>query len=309
MIPVSLQKNLLQGELADLALYQTLRRRATGDFAETLDAFIQTEIGHVAFWRDRFKLNLDAPSFGGRLRNLALAAAIRLFGQGVGYVLLEAVEAHGVKKYLDLWNRVQDPELREGLRSVLTDELLHEDEAATGGERTVSADTVRNVFLGFNDGSVEILGAVSGLVAALSRPELVAVSATTVSVAGALSMAAGAFMSTHAEREIRAQDKKKSAFLDRTYAEETTASPWKAAAIVGGGYLVGAAVPVAPFLFGATTARWSIVLSGTLILAVSALLAFLSGMDLKRRVALNAAIITVAVLVSYAIGSWLDASV
>lgn len=309
MIPLSLQKNLLQGELADLALYRALRRRAKGEFAKTLDAFIETEVNHVAFWRARFNLSLAHPSVAGRVRNVGIALAVRLFGPGTGYVLLEAVEAHGVKKYLELWNRVQDPELREGLRSVLTDELLHEDEAATGGERTVSPDTVRNVFLGFNDGSVEILGAVSGLVAALSRPELVAVSAMTVSVAGALSMAAGAFMSTHAEREIREQDKQKATFLERSHAQEKTASPWKAATIVGIGYLVGAAVPVAPFLFGATTARWSILLSGTLILVVSALLAFLSGMDLKRRVLMNAGIITVAVGISYLIGSWLEASV
>ena len=309
MIPQSMKKSLLQGELADLALYRALRKRAKGEFAKTLDEFIETEIRHAAFWRGRFGLKEESPGLAGKTRNAMIRAVVAVFGEPAGYLFLEAVETHGIKQYLHLLDRVQDDEMRKDLRTILTEEVLHEDEAATGGARTVDPGVIRNAFLGFNDGSVEILGAVSGLVAALSEPKLVAISAVTVSVAGAISMAAGAFLSTHAEQEIEQHQRAKEAFLKEEHVEHPVASPIKASLIVGVCYMIGAAVPVAPFLFGASTAVWSIVLSGSLILLVSAFLAFLSGMGIRKRLFLNGVIITVAVLVSYGIGAWLESVV
>ena len=135
---------------------------------------------HIShFGKKRFALDVVSLRFEDRFRNAVILFFVRCLGDRAGYVFLEAVETHGIKKYLDLWAGVEDSEVREGLRSILTDELLHEDEAATGGKRTVLADVVRNAFLGFNDGSVEILGAVTGLVAALGRPDLVFLSALT----------------------------------------------------------------------------------------------------------------------------------
>lgn len=298
---------LVQGELADLALYTTLRKRATGEFASILDEFIATETRHAAFWQTTFETNLQAPSWFGKIRNRLILVCVSIFGEAAGYLLLEAVESHGIKQYLDLWQRlpVSHP-AREGIKQILTEELHHEDEAATGGERKVDPDTVRNAFLGFNDGSVEILGAVTGLVAALQDPNLIAIAAGTVSVAGAVSMGAGAFLSTHAERELHRLQAAKQQFLLTENQTEKAVSPIKAAVIVAVGYVIGAAVPVAPFFLGAHSPIWSIVLSGSLILLVSAVLSFLSGMDMRRRMILNAAIITLAVLISYAMGSWLD---
>ncbi len=308
MTPVALQHRLLLGEMADLELYTALRRTAHAPLAETLDSFIETEHRHAEFWRKKFHLNLTQLDLFGRIRNRLIRAAVFLFGERVAFLLLEAIETHGVKVYLDLWETTKDPQVREGLRAILTDELLHEDEAATHGMRAIDPQVIRNAFLGFNDGSVEILGAVSGLMAALHSPLLVAMSGITVSVAGSLSMAAGAFLSTHSEAEIERMEVSKQRFLQGTFGQsaKNPASPWKAAGIVGVAYLIGALVPVFPFLFGATNPLWSVLLSGVLILFVSALLAFLSGMDLRRRVALNALIVTAAVLVSYAIGLLVD---
>jgi VIT1/CCC1 family predicted Fe2+/Mn2+ transporter len=302
------KRRLIQGEYADLELYKSLKAKAKGEFANTLSTFIQTETRHVAFWEQTFKLHLTGPSWLGRLRNLGIRVSVAVFGQAAGYLLLEAVESHGIRQYLDLWkNLTDDTEAKAAIRQILTEELEHEDEVATGGERQVNPELVRNAFLGFNDGSVEILGAVSGLAAALSEPYLVAIAAGTVSVAGAVSMAAGGFLSSHAENELQLLAAAKAEFLNGQKSEqEKLSSPWKAATIVGVGYLIGAAVPVAPFFFGTQNPWWSIGLSGTLILLVSAALSFLSGMNLKRRMVLNAVIITLAVLISYLIGHWLD---
>lgn len=306
MIPTTLQRRVLDGELADLALYQALRRRARGALATTLDHFIATEERHAAFWRQRFSLHAQRLSLRGKARNLFIRSCVRLFGTSAAYMFLEAVEAHGVKHYLALWQQIPDAETRVGLQTILTEELLHEDEAATGGEHQVDAQLIRNAFLGFNDGSVELLGAVSGLVAALSVPSLVTITAATVSVAGAISMAAGAYVSTHAEREVTQLEEAKKSFLEQATKPSASPSPGKAAAIVGTSYLVGAIPPVAPFFFGASHVYWSILLSGTLILAVSSILAFLSGMSVVRRIVMNAATILLATGVSYGVGHWLE---
>ena len=78
--------------------------------------------------------------------------------------------------------------------------------------------------------------------------------------------------------------------------------PFASAAVVGSAYLVGATVPVLPVLFGATDAFFSVITGGFVVILVSTILSFLSGMDIKRRILLNLAIITLAVGVSYGIG-------
>ena len=68
-----------------------------------------------------------------------------------------------MRKYLDVWDRYGDGPLGAALREVLEDEFEHEDATVAGdAERQINPERVRNIFLGFNDGLVEIVGAVSG---------------------------------------------------------------------------------------------------------------------------------------------------
>jgi VIT1/CCC1 family predicted Fe2+/Mn2+ transporter len=54
--------------------------------------------------------------------------------------------------------------------------------------------------------------------------------------------------------------------------------------------------------FGARTLLPSLAVAGGVIVLVSAILAFLSGMDVRRRIVLNLGIIAAAVAISYGIG-------
>jgi VIT1/CCC1 family predicted Fe2+/Mn2+ transporter len=65
---------------------------------------------------------------------------------------------------------------------------------------------------------------------------------------------------------------------------------------------MGAIVPVLPVLIGAQDAMSSVLTAGLMVIVVSTILSFLSGMDIRRRIALNLIIITIAVSVSYGIG-------
>jgi len=71
---------------------------------------------------------------------------------------------------------------------------------------------------------------------------------------------------------------------------------------VGGSYIAGAMVPVLPVLFGAKDALPSLLTAGSMIILVSMVLAFLSGMDIKKRILTNLVIIACAVAITYAIG-------
>jgi VIT1/CCC1 family predicted Fe2+/Mn2+ transporter len=66
--------------------------------------------------------------------------------------------------------------------------------------------------------------------------------------------------------------------------------------------VIGAVVPVLPVLVGARTLLPSLVVAGGVIVVVSAILAFLSGMNVKRRILMNIAIIAAAVAISYVLG-------
>jgi hypothetical protein len=67
-------------------------------------------------------------------------------------------------------------------------------------------------------------------------------------------------------------------------------------------YFVGAVVPVLPVMFGARTVWPTVLCGGAMIAAVSAVVVFISGMNVRRRIALNVLITGYAVLVTYVLG-------
>jgi len=115
-------------------------------------------------------------------------------------------------------------------------------------------------------------------------------------------MAAGAYAGASSASEVRATEEGRRRFLGERPAEDAGESPLTAAMVVGVSYFAGALVPVLPVLAGARTALPSLLTAGTVIVVVSALLAFLAGMDVRRRVVMNVLITALAVLATYAIG-------
>lgn len=299
-----LARQLVLDEIFDLSLYRELRKVARGGLAGVLDELVHTETRHVAFWQDFFGLkDLVALDLGRRIKLAALTLACRLLGNGAIHVVLEAIEVHGVRKYLTVWSRYKDGPLGNAVRGILEDEFKHEDMVVTGdAERQINPEKVRNVFLGLNDGLVEILGAVSGFFAAFGDSVAVLAAGFTVAVAGALSMAAGAYIAAGSEAEVRATEDERRRFLGEEVVTVAGESPLASALVVGLGYFAGALIPVLPVAFGAKGILPTVVTAGLMIVSVSAIVAFISGMNVRRRIALNASIMGIAVVVTYAIG-------
>lgn len=299
-----LARALVLDELFDLLLYKALRTVTQPDVHHTLDELIKVETGHLAFWQKFFDLKLSELNFGRKIKLAFMMLICRIFGSTAVHLVLEAIEVHGVRKYLALWTEYQGKPLGEALRGILMDEFKHEDVLVTElTKRKINPERIRNIFLGLNDGLVEILGAVSGFFGAFGSAKLVLIAALTTAAAGALSMAAGSFLALSSEKEVKTTEIARKIFLgeesDVALMEE---SPLRSAAVVGVAYITGALVPVLPVLVGAKDALFSVFTAGLMVIVVSTILSFLSGMDVKRRIALNLAIITVAVSVSYGIG-------
>jgi predicted membrane protein (TIGR00267 family) len=203
--------------------------------------------------------------------------------------------------------------LGSAVKGILMDEFKHEDVIVSQmTERKINPERIRNIFLGLNDGLVEILGAVSGFFGAFGSATMVLIAGSTTAVAGSLSMAAGIYVAISSEREINETEEDKKRFLgnaslpggfDETIVrQEPQDHPVGSAVIVGISYFTGAMVPLLPVLFGATDALFSLMTAGSVIILVSMLLAFLSGMNIRRRILTNVVIIAAAVGITYAIG-------
>lgn len=298
-------RSLILDELFDLLLYTALRDVTRGDVQKTLDELIQVETRHLAFWQKFFERRYPNLDLGRRLKLRTIILACRLFGDTAVHLSLEAIEVYGVRKYLTLWRSYQGQPLAAALESVLVDEFQHEDMLVTAlTERKINAEKIRNIFLGLNDGLVEILGAVSGFFGAFGDAVTVLIAASTTAVAGSLSMGAGAYLALHSEQEIKSTERDKKRFLgEGAEGSAMEEQPLTSAVFVGMAYLIGALVPVLPVLLGARSAVTSAIAAGTVIILVSTLLAFLSGMEISRRILRNLVIIAAAVGITYGIGT------
>jgi len=300
-----LGSKLILDELFDLSLYSALRDITQGKVQKMLAELIRIEQEHYDFWQDFFQLKVSRLDLGRRLKLRFLTLICRIFGEPAVHLVLEAIEVYGVRKYLSLWEAYKDGPLGAAVKGVLQDEFQHEDAVVTGlMERKISPARIRNIFLGLNDGLVEMLGAVSGFFAALGDVVAVLLAATTTAVAGSLSMAAGVYVASSSEREVDETERGKKRFLGEALpAAGAPDSPLGSALLVGVSYFFGALVPVLPVLFGARNALVSLIAAGSVILLVSLILAFLSGMEIKKRLLTNLVIIAAAVGVTYLIGT------
>jgi VIT1/CCC1 family predicted Fe2+/Mn2+ transporter len=299
-----LAKQLILDELFGFTFYKALRKTAKPGLREILDELVPIEASHYRFWQDFFDTEIPKLDTGRRIKVTLLLFMGRTLGDRAVHVILEAIEVYGVRKYLHVYELYKDTPLGKAVHNILVDELKHEDKIVSKiAERQISPSRIRNIFLGFNDGLVEIVGAVSGFFAAFQSAGSVLVAGFTVAIAGSISMAAGVFAASSSEDEIKRTEIAKKHFLGNpTEGREEKERPLGSAVLVGVFYFLGAMVPIAPVVLGAKDIFISLASAAIMIVVMSFVLAFLSGMDIKKRIVINLIIITLAVAVTYGIG-------
>ncbi|MBI2023567.1 VIT1/CCC1 transporter family protein [Candidatus Giovannonibacteria bacterium] len=299
---------LVLDELFDLTLYRGIKKYAKKETARMLEELIAVEEGHLKFWKDFFNEH-SYKSLGllRRIKLLALISIARIFKEPGIFLILEAIEVYGIQKYLKVWEVYKDDEeLKKALENILRDEFKHEDAILSRvSSRKMHPERIRDIFLGFNDGLVEILGAVSGFFAAFHSASSVLVASFMVAVAGAISMGAGAYVALGSSKEVEDVEIRKKTFLgEQIPGGINRTRPFSSSLVVGISYFIGAVVPIIPVIAGAQTLLFPLIGAALIVSAASFVLAFLSGMETRRRIVVNLGILAFAVLFTYFIGIW-----
>lgn len=303
-VPQKLARELVLNELFDLELYKRMSVFAGDPTLEMLKSLIQVETRHARFWQDFFKSDVSRLNFARRIKLSGFVLFARIFGERGIHLLVEAIEIHGIRNYLDVWEIYKNQPLGNAVRGILNDEFKHEDDIVSlAASRRIHPERVRDIFLGLNDGLVEIVGAASGFFAAFQTATAVLVAGFTVAIAGSISMAAGAFAAVSSEHEIEGIQTSRKRFLgEKTEGDNDQSSPYVSAVVVGISYFLGATVPIIPVFFGSHNVIFSLIIALIIAVLISYFLAFVSGMSVKKRIMTNIIIILIAVGFTYAMG-------
>ena len=276
----ALARMLILDELFDLLLYKALQRISTDTESQrVLGELVTVEAQHLAFWQKFFDSRLTALDIGRRLKLQFMILACRLFGTTGIHLVLEAIEVHGVRKYLSFWAIYKDQPLGNALKGVLMDEFKHEDVLVS----QLTERKINRSGSGTSSGIERRIGGDTGrrerFFAAFGDAMTVLIAASTTAVAGSISMAAGAYAALNSEKEVPTTE-----FLRKTVfrGKDRFANGRPALRISRGGglqLLPGGAGP------GAAGPAWRkdggrvAAHRGVMTILVSTLLAFLSGMD------------------------------
>nr|WP_211319476.1 VIT1/CCC1 family protein [Quadrisphaera granulorum] len=188
-------RRLLADEQYEATVYRRLAARRGGEDREVLLALAEAEGRHAAHWAALIEQSTGAPPRPGRpsigLRLLALLA--QRFGSV--FVLALAQQAEGRSTY------GRDP---HATAAMAADEQVHGEVVrglAARGRARVSG-TFRAAVFGANDGLVSNLALVLGVAGAGTSTQVVLLTGISGLLAGALSMAAGEYVSVRSQREL-----------------------------------------------------------------------------------------------------------
>lgn len=303
---IEIVRHSYKDEVMGHILYENLAKvESEGEVKKVLKRLSEIERSHAEFWKKMAEARNIKLSGLGLLEKIRLKFYVftrRIFGTMLIIKLLEREERDDIKKYKALLSR-RDITLAEKkeLEKILVDEIVHEEMLSI---TEAKAKDIGDFVYGISDGLIEVLAAVSGLAGVLVNPLLIAIGGLIVGLSGTLSMSIGAYLSTKSKVEIANAKRRKvevqkevdskivlenlkrsleslglkakdaEAIAPRLYnvAEDIIApvsfeSPLKSAGITAASYIIGAIIPVLPFIIG---------LSGIMGLIISYLVTGLS---------------------------------
>ncbi len=185
-------RQYLANERAEGAVYRELARKKTGEEREILLAIAEAEARHEAYWRNRLGEYVGLPrkaSLGTRM----MAWMAQRFGSVFVLALMQSAESRN--------EYIKDNDASE---QMVADEAIHAEVVrglATRGRAKMSGD-FRAAIFGANDGLVSNLSLVLGMVGTGVSASVVLVTGIAGLLAGALSMAAGEYVSVSSQQEL-----------------------------------------------------------------------------------------------------------
>ena len=185
-------RRYLANERAEAALYRELARRKTGEEREILLALADSESRHEEFWRGKLGEYVGfprQPDLGTRF----MGFLAKRFGSVFTLALMQSAEARSPY--------IKDEDAPE---QIAADERIHAEVvrglAARGREKMSGG--FRAAVFGANDGLVSNLALVVGVMGSGVSSNMILLTGVSGLLAGALSMAAGEYVSVTSQREL-----------------------------------------------------------------------------------------------------------
>lgn len=185
-------RRYLANERAEATVYRELAHKRTGEEREILLRLAEAESRHEAHWR-----GLLGPAEGtpqqpdSRTRVLGVLA--KRFGSVFSLALMQSAESRSPYAFDD-----------DATEQMSADERIHAEVIrglATRGRERMSGNFRATVF-GVNDGLVSNLALVIGVMASGVAPQIVLITGVSGLLSGALSMAAGEYISVRSQLEL-----------------------------------------------------------------------------------------------------------
>lgn len=246
-------------ELTDLQFYKALSERVEDEnLQKNLLRLSEVEKEHSQFWISYLqKHGVDTSKIKPKRMKIRFMLFIfRVLGIGLAVNLLEYGEVETVAKYRDYATRTgEDEDFRKGIEKIINEEIEHEDVFSyTLEQNKEKLDRNRDIIYGISDGLVEVLAAIAGLTALLTNHLDVALGGLVVGVSGTMSMSVGAYLAKDSESQYKISSLRRNAILknrahDRDKVDQYRGESRRSAMNVGMFYILGAAIPILPFLF------------------------------------------------------------
>jgi VIT1/CCC1 family predicted Fe2+/Mn2+ transporter len=174
--------------------------------AKLLEELAAFEERHAGLWAGLLrKLGRSPPKEHRSIEHRIVVLMARLLGVGIVLPLVHRGEVDGIGKYRDQARRWQDPDAAAVFKPLLPDEIAHEIETSNAAREagSKSGSSLRSLLLGAIDGFASIVALSAGVAGATRSDATVLIAGLASVVAGALSMAASAYVSVKAEHEAR----------------------------------------------------------------------------------------------------------
>jgi VIT1/CCC1 family predicted Fe2+/Mn2+ transporter len=185
-------RRYLADERAEGAVYRELARQRTGEEREILLGIAEAESRHEEYWRARLGDDIGLPRQAG-LKTRLTAWMARRFGSVFVLALLQSAESRN--------HYLSDEDATEQMAA---DEAIHAEVVrglAARGRAKMSGD-FRAAIFGANDGLVSNLALLLGMFGAGAGPATMLTAGIAGLLSGALSMAAGEYVSVTSQKEL-----------------------------------------------------------------------------------------------------------
>jgi vacuolar iron transporter family protein len=179
---------------------------------EIFTKFASIEEEHAEMWQGFLVDQGILPRYVPRLRTRCLLFFVRLFGRAALIDALDRLKRAKIRAYFDQLESVHSAPFQENVKKLFAIEKSHTTVLDYLNDRPLSpygssswhktGVGIREIIFGMNDGLLSIFSFIAGLAGGRLDSAVVLFPGLAATIAGAISMAAGAFVSTRAEREV-----------------------------------------------------------------------------------------------------------